>query len=294
MENEGKDLEVVDHGTLEILSKAEIDTQIATAKQYPRSIKRFRSECLDMATLTEEIAGECIYALPRGGKTIEGPSARFAEIIASSWGNCRAGARVIGEEKDFVITQGVFHDLERNVSITYEVKRKIVDKYGKRYNPDMIGVTANAGCSIALRNAILKGIPKAFWKDMYDAARKTVAGDAKTLVNRRSEVLDLLQKVGATSDMVCEKLEVPGVADIGLEHIVILRGLYTAIKEGDTTVEMAFGSDTEDKPGGAKDVMENFKKGKDGDKSAKKEPSKKEPASKKEPEEPKEEEHYEV
>jgi hypothetical protein len=57
---------------------------------------------------------------------------------------------------------------------------------------------------------------------------------------------------------------------------------------------MAFGSDTEDKPGGAKDVMENFKKGKDGDKSAKKEPSKKEPASKKEPEEPKEEEHYEV
>lgn len=53
--------------------------------------------------------------------------------------------------------QGVFHDLERNVAITYEVRRRIVDKNGRRYKPDMIGVTANAACSIALRNAILRG-----------------------------------------------------------------------------------------------------------------------------------------
>lgn len=284
-------------GALAVISKAEIDTQIATAKQYPRSIKQFRQECLGMVTLTEEIAGECIYALPRGGKTIEGPSARFAEVIASAWGNCRAGARVVGEENDFVIAQGVFHDLERNVSITYEVKRRIVDKNGRRFQPDMIGVTANAACSIALRNAVLKGVPKAFWSDMYKAAKKTVIGDAKTLANRRAEALDFLQKLGATPEMVCSRLEVAGVEDIGLEHLVTLRGLATAIKDGDTTVEMAFGPDTEDKPGGAKDVMGKFSKdkGKEGEKqpSSSKETSPKKQPQKKEPE-GKPEEKYEV
>jgi hypothetical protein len=258
-ENE-MEVEVASSDTLATLSKAEIDTQIATAKQYPRSIKAFRKECLDMVTLTEKIAGECIYALPRAGKNIEGPSARFAEVVASAWGNCRAGARVVGEEKDFIIAQGIFHDLERNVSITYEVKRRITDKHGKRFKPDMIGVTANAACSIGLRNAILKGVPKAFWDDMYEAARKTVMGDAQTLANRRADALGFLQKMGATEEMVCEKLGVPGIEDIGLDHIVILRGLATAIKDGDTTVEMAFSPDVEEKPGGAQDVMDKFKK----------------------------------
>lgn len=253
-------VEIVSGGTLAMLNKSEIDMQIATAKQYPRSVKRFRSEALDMVTLTEKVAQECIYALPRDGKNIEGPSARFAEVIASAWGNCRVGARTVGEEDGFIIAQGAFHDLERNVAIQYEVRRRITDKYGKKFKADMVGVTANAACSIALRNAVLKGIPKAFWSEMYDAARQTVMGDAKTLTNRRAEALAFLQKLGATPEMICKKLGVPGVEDIGLDEIVILRGLATAIKDGETTVEQAFAPDTEDKPNGAKSVMERFEK----------------------------------
>lgn len=262
-ENFGSEVEITGGGTLAMLNKSEIDIQIATAKQYPRSIKRFRSEALDMVTLTEKVAQECIYALPRDGKNIEGPSARFAEVIASAWGNCRVGARTVGEEDGFIIAQGAFHDLERNVAIQYEVRRRITDKYGKKFKADMVGVTANAACSIALRNAVLKGVPKAFWSEMYDAARQTVMGDAKTLTNRRAEALAFLQKLGATPDMICKKLSVPGVEDIGLDEIVVLRGLATAIKDGETTVEQAFAPDTEDKPNGAKEVMERFKKAKD-------------------------------
>jgi hypothetical protein len=227
-------------GTLAVITKAEIDVQIATARQYPRSIKRFRTEMMDMVTLTEKIAEECIYALPRDGKTIEGPSARFAEVAASAWGNCRAGARTVSEENDFVVAQGVFHDLERNVAITYEVKRRIVNKYGKRFGADMIGVTANAACSIALRNAILKGIPKAFWSEMYDAARKAAIGDVKTLANKRAEMMLYFQKMGVTPEMIFSVLSVAGVEDIGMDELVTLKGMATAIKEGDTTVEQAF------------------------------------------------------
>ena len=249
----------VDSSTLAVLNRSEIDQQIATAHKFPRSIKRFRDEALSMVTLSQEIAQECIYAIPREGKMIEGPSARFAEVVASAWGNCRAGARTVSEEKDFVVAQGAFHDLERNVAITYEVKRRITNKYGKRYGADMIGVTANAACSIALRNAVLKGVPKAFWKDLYDAARKTIMGDSKTLATRRADAVGFLGKFGVTEEMILKRLGVAGIEDVGLEELVTLRGLATAIKDGDTTMEQAFEipQDTLQPPKRKSDVDQN-------------------------------------
>lgn len=246
-ENTGASL-VADEGMIAMLNKSEIDQQIATAKQYPRSVVRFRKEAVAMVTLNERVAESCIYALPRDDKTIEGASARFAEIVASAWGNCRAGARVVSEKGDFVTAQGVFHDLERNVAITYEVQRRIVDKYGRRYKPDMIGVTANAACSIALRNAILKGIPKAFWDDMYEAARSTAMGDYKTLANRRAEAIKMFQSYGVSAEKICATLGVPGVEDIGLDQLVTLRGMLTAIRDGDTTPEQVFATEGNGKP----------------------------------------------
>lgn len=232
-----------DSGTVAMLARGEIDMQIATAHKYPRSIVNFRNEVLGMVTLNEQIAGECIYALPRDGKVIEGPSARFAEVIASAWGNSRAGARVVSDQGEFVTAQGVFHDLQRNVAITYEVQRRIVGSNGRRYKPDMIGVTANAACSIALRNAILKGVPKAFWAEMYEAARRTVMGDIKTLANRRAEAMAVFQRFGVTPERVFAKLGVAGEQDITMEQLVVLRGIVTAIRDGDTTAEQAFGEE---------------------------------------------------
>lgn len=232
---------------LQVLAKAEIDMQIATAKAYPRVLKRFLNECTSMATVTAEVAGECFYALPRDGKTIEGPSARLAEIVASCWGNCRAGARIVDEGPEFVTAQGVFHDLERNVAITYEVRRRITDKRGRRFKPDMVGVTGNAACSIALRNAVFKGVPKALWSGIYEQARKVAIGDVKTLANKRADALAHFQKLGATREMVLAVLNVASEEEITLDHLVVLRGLATAIKEGDTTIEQAFSTPEETK-----------------------------------------------
>jgi hypothetical protein len=246
------DSEVItaESGTVALLNKSEIDMQIATAHKFPRSIKKFRDETLQMVTLNEQVAQECIYSLPRDGKNIEGPSARFAEVVASTWGNSRAGARVVNDQGDFVTAQGVFHDLERNVAITYEVQRRIVDKNGRRFKLDMIGVTANAACSIALRNSILKGIPKAFWSDLYEAARETAIGNVQTLANRRQRALHVLQKMGVQPDTVFAFLKIQGQEDITLEHLATLFGITTALKEGDTTPEQAFAvaQDTAGKP----------------------------------------------
>lgn len=238
--NDGTEVMNVESSTISLLNKSEIDQQIATAHKYPRSIKRFRDEALAMVTLNENIAQECIYALPRDGKTIEGPSARFAEVVASAWGNSRAGARIVSDQGEFVTAQGVFHDLERNVAITYEVQRRIVDRNGRRFKADMIGVTANAACSIALRNAILKGVPKAFWSDMYEQARATAIGNVQTLANRRARAIAVLQKYGVLPQQIFAYLGIQGEEDITVDHLTTLFGITTAIKDGDTTPEQAF------------------------------------------------------
>lgn len=223
--------------TLAALNKSEVDSQVATARAYPRSIKKFLNEARQMVTLTEEIAGECTYMLPRAGKKISGPSARFAEIVASAWGNCRAGARIVEEHDRFVVAQGVFNDVQRNVAITYEVRRRITDSKGNRYGDDMIAVTANAACSIAMRNAVLKGIPKAFWKSLHDEAIRTTRGDVATLAQRRDAMLKAFADLGAKEQEILSLIGVDGKEDITLDNLVELRSIYTAVKDGDTTME---------------------------------------------------------
>ena len=227
------------------LTVAEIDQQVATARKYPRSVSRFLKEVETMATLNQQVADDCTYALPRKDKngqtkTIEGPSARFAEIVASAWGNCRAGARIVAEDDQFVTAQGLFHDLERNVAVTFEVRRRITDRNGRKFSADMVVVTGNAAASIALRNAVFKGVPKAYWQTAHEASRRVSMGDAKTLGTRRIEAITYLQKFGVTEAQVLTALEVRAVEDITLDHLGVLKGIATALRDGDTTVEQAF------------------------------------------------------
>jgi hypothetical protein len=238
----------VDGALAELVTRAEYDVQIATARRYPRSVKAFVDQATEMVTLSEETAAECIYALPRDGKTIEGPSARFAEIVMHAWGHTRAGARVVNEDERFITAQGICHDLQSNTLVAYEVRRRITRSNGSKYTDDMIGVTGNAASSIALRNAVLKVIPKAFWGRIYEAARAIITGDSRTLANRRSDALVYLQKLGITKQMVLSKLGVAGVEDITLDHLVMLRGIATALKEGDVTIEQMFADEAPQAP----------------------------------------------
>lgn len=234
------EVEVVDVGAVEALTRAEIDKQITTAKQYPRSIVEVKKSLRDLATSDMETAASCMYKLPRGGKSIEGGSVRFAEMLAYSWGNSRVGARVVAVEPEYVVAQGFFFDLERNVAISFEVKRRITGRDGKRFDADMIGVTGNAACAIAYRNAVLKGVPKPFWQEAYNAAVNVVRGTAKTLKANIDVALDYAVKFGVSEVQVLAALGVKDRASMTGDHLVELRGMLQSIKDGDATIEATF------------------------------------------------------
>ena len=147
--HQGEVIEVSQADMLAAINKSEIDTQIATAKQYPRNLARVLNNIETLATMDEDTAASCFYILRRQGKVIEGPSVRMAEIIASSWGNLRLQARIVGNDGKVITAQGVCHDLESNYATSVEVKRRITNKYGKTFSDDMQVVTGNAACAIA-------------------------------------------------------------------------------------------------------------------------------------------------
>ena len=152
---------------------SEVEAQLVAAHRFPRRITLFAERAEAMACLNEDIADACMYALPRAGKTIEGPSARFAEIMATCWGNLRAEARPLEVRDRDVLVRGTCWDLESNVAIAFEVTRRITNREGKRFDDDMIAVTTNAAGSIALRNAILKVVPKAYWDPITRRSAKS-------------------------------------------------------------------------------------------------------------------------
>lgn len=240
MDEPNEPVMVVAPAAVESITKAEIDIQIATAHRFPRSIERFMREAETMATIDAETAESCFYKVPRDGKMIEGPSIRLMEIAASAWGNIRYASRTIGEDAEFIVAQGVAHDLERNVSASVEVRRRITTKNGKRYSGDMINVTANAAGSIARRNALMGVIPRAYINRVYDEAKRAAIGDVQTLSEKRVNALAYFAKLGINRDRVFARLEVVGEQDITLAHMETLIGIKTAIKDGEITVDEAF------------------------------------------------------
>lgn len=235
-----------------MIARSDLQASMDYARGFPRSISRFIKECAEIACLDSTVARECIYALPRkeDGKTkmIEGPSARLGEIVLSCWGNCAAGARVADEDREFIYAQGFFFDMERNVRITREVRRRITNRDGVRYSADMVAVTANAASSIAQRNAVFAGIPKALWWDAYLRARNVIAGTAETIEKRRSEEVDIAKKMGVPLERIFAALGVEGIRDIGVDEIVALSGLTTAIRDNEIKVDDAFPDPESEEP----------------------------------------------
>lgn len=247
MENENNGYEVMqvshDQSVIQIdaVERANVDSQVATAKQYPRDLTRSVNNSIVMATMDYATAQSCGYALPRGGKPITGPSVHLAKLLVSNWGNMRAEAKVVQITDKQVISRGTCWDLENNVATAFEVRRSIVGKNGKRFTDDMITVTGNAANSIAYRNAVFSVIPKAITDKVYQAAQHFITGDLsdeEKLVARRKKCIDFFKDEYGINEqevvMLCGKQT---VNQIKADQIALLLGITQSLKDGDTTVD---------------------------------------------------------
>lgn len=239
-----------------IHAKAEFDVQIATAKMYPRKEHdEFIAKAIKMVCFDQDTAESCGYSIPArkgSNEKIEGPSIRLAEIAASMWGNLHAATRVIGNDGKFITAQAVCWDLENNVKMGAEVKRSIMTsakegRTAKTYSTDMQVVTGNAACSIALRNAIIKTIPRAFINRIYNAAMDFATGDLKlpadnknSFPNKRKEVFEKVVKMDILPDEILAFFDKKTIEEITKDELRQIIGVVTSVKDGIITKDKAF------------------------------------------------------
>jgi molybdopterin converting factor small subunit len=220
------------------------DTQIVTAKKYPRNINNFLNNAIATVTRSEATASTCMYALPRGGKKIPGPSVHLARIMSQLYGNLRVQVKAGEIGLTFVTASAIAFDLETNYAIQVDSRRKITDRNGKRYNEDMINITMLVAMAIAERNAIFKVIPKALVDELYGAAQRKITGDLSSeeqMTLKRKETVNFFDKhYGVKEADLLELLGKTTINQVTADDIVTLRGLHNALKDGETTVEEQF------------------------------------------------------
>lgn len=227
--------------SLDRAERANIDIQVSTAKQYPRSISRCVNNAVAIATMDRETAQSCGYALPRGGKPITGPSVHLAKIIAQQYGNLRAEAKVVEITDKQVVSRGTAWDLENNYAVSFEVRRSIIGRNGNRFTDDMITVTGNAANSIAYRNAIFGIVPKSITDKAYKAAQHLITGDLsdeeKLIKRRDGAIKHFVETYAITEDEVVKLCGKHTVNQIQADEIALLLGFAQSLKDGDTTVD---------------------------------------------------------
>lgn len=253
MENEKNELvQVSSVEMVSALNRSEVDIQVATAKQYPRVLSRVLNQVETYATMDSETAEDCFYALRRKGKPgeedtiIEGISVRLAEIIAGAWGNMRVQTRIIGNDGKTITAQGMCHDLESNLAVSVEVKRRITGRDGRTFSEDMQVVTGNAASSIAFRNAIGKVVPKAVLKNVIEKIKDVAMGQSMDLETARQKLIAYYAKIGVPTDWLLSYLSIEKVQEMDKERCFQLKGLANAIKEGTTTVKESFAAHTKE------------------------------------------------
>lgn len=237
------DIQTIESNTaLQTVAKVEIDTQIATAKQYPRNIEKVMANAITTIKMSREVAESCSYALPRKQKNedgkfetvfITGPSKRLAEIVSQFWGNLKLGKRVLGIDGNFIMAEGICFDLENNMSFNTVVKRRITNKDGYKFSDDMIMVTGAAAASIALRNAVFEIIPKIFIEQLQKIARDFLDQEmGPSLDKALDKLFAALKKYGIEECHVLNIFNYANKADITREDYHTLMGIGVAIKDG--------------------------------------------------------------
>lgn len=243
-----EELEVIQQPSqIALINSAEIDMQIATAKKYPRDLKKAKSNFLVMATVDEETAKKCFYKKPVDdkGTLAEGPSIRMAEIAVNVYGNIRYGARIVEESEKWIKVQGMCIDLENNLAYTTDISRSIWSEKGKyRYSQNLIQTTTKAAMAIALRDAVFKVVPMGYFKAEMDQvkAKATGRGGDIPLTKRVENAFAYFKKQGITDNQIMELLKIRGKDEITEDHLEVLVGLRTGIEDKEFTAEEAFRS----------------------------------------------------
>lgn len=265
---EGMEMEVRDTASVAVAEreKAAIQAMFLMAQRRPRDWDNVRVKLMKDAERWG-FADAAIWELPRGGKTLSGPSIRFAEAAIRAMGNIYIDMQVTLDSREVRKVQVVIIDLEnmvrfaREVAIDKTVERKQLPKnfdvaqviatrqntYGERLyivpaTEDEVVQKQAVQVSKVIRTEGLRLLPADILDDVMAACEATFAKGLKEDPEKgRKQLADGFAKLNVLPEHLSAYLGHP-LAQTSPAELAKLRGIWQAISQGETTWSQVMGS----------------------------------------------------
>lgn len=212
----------------------EVQAMLIMAKRFPRDVDKARDKILK-ACQRPFLAEQAMYAFPRGGELVTGPSIRLAEVLAQNWENIVCGTEEISQEKGVSLARSYAWDTETNVihEKKFYVPHKRHTKKGAVVltDPrDIYELIANYGAR-RLRACILASIPGDIADEATEECKKTLANGKDPIENRIKKLIKAFEEFGVGVDQLEKRLGHKLSATIDTE-LITLGAIYKSIKDG--------------------------------------------------------------
>lgn len=231
------------------MSKVQVSSIMA--KRFPRDINEAFSKIINSCK-RKSLAEKAIYAYPRGGAVVTGPSIRLAEVIAQNWGNMSFGIREISQSDGVSVVQAFAIDLENNVEEIkeFQVTHKRYTKSGSydlKDPRDIYELVANQGAR-RLRSCILAVIPGDITEAAEDQCKKTQKeGNSDPIEDRVRNLVLAFDGIGIKVNHIEEKLG-HKLESMIEDEIITLRSVYRSLKDNVVKREDFFNFSKTDEP----------------------------------------------
>ncbi len=217
----------------------EIQASVISAKKFPRDTVAAHRRIID-ACKRKSLAEQAMYAYPRGGQTVTGPSIRMAEVLAQNWGNLSCGITELEQNIKESVMMAYCVDLETNYrkAIVFNVKNERHTKRGVQRLTDPRDIyenNFNLGAR-RLRACILAVIPGDIVEEAVSTCEGTLAGDnSEPIADRLRKMATAFESIGVSQELLEKKLGHKLDATIAVE-IVNLGKIYKSIQDGMTKI----------------------------------------------------------
>ena len=213
---------------------AEVQAAYVIAKKFPRNQHECYSNIME-ACKRPFLAEQAMYAYPRGGTLVTGPSIRLAEAMSQCWGNLDCGIREVSQANGVSIGEAYAIDLQTNTRATkiFHVPHVRDTKKGRvklTDARDIYEIVANQG-SRRLRACILAILPGDVVEAAVDRCKKTLESSDVPLTEQVRKMIVAFDEFGIKVEHLEKRLGHKLDAIIAAE-IVTLKNIYKSIKDG--------------------------------------------------------------
>lgn len=220
----------------QITAMQEVQGAIIVAQKCPRNENQAALTIND-ACKRKSLAAKAMYAYPRGGKMITGPSIRLAEVIARAWGNIKYGIREISNKPGETKYEAFCWDMQTNVKSTREFSQKHA-RYSKANglksvsDPRDIYEVVASQATRRMRACILQVIPIDIVEDAIAQCETTLRTGSKISIKDRIKKLILAFNEYQITEEMIEKRVGHKVGIISEIELIDLGKIFASLRDG--------------------------------------------------------------